>query len=279
MHRERVIVVLKRSTYDQLQLSGGFEGLSPSSIRRARAVHLRHLKSVNTVLETLQTEGFRITLVEGPEKGFKVPMTTKMVITVGGDGTLLSASHKVPSGIPILGVNSDPKTSRGYLCAAHAGDVKGVLLDKNFKSSIKKVTRLEVILDGQTLSRRVLNEALFSHACPAAQTKFILGKQRYGCSGLWVGTGAGSTGAMMSAGGVDFPPECRELQAIIREPYHAKEEPVNRFLNGKRFKLISKISDGVLYLDGPFLKFPVSYQQRVDFVISTEPLSMVLGEI
>ena len=274
--REKVIVILKRSTWDQLRLSGGFEGQSPSAVRRARAVHLRHLKSVNTVLATLQTEGFKITLIEGPEKDFKVPMTTKMVITVGGDGTLLSASHKVPAGIPILGVNSDPKTSVGYLCAAHAGDVKGILLAKNFKNSIKRVTRLEVVLDGRVLSSRVLNEALFSHACPAAMTKFLLGKDRYGCSGIWIGTGAGSTGAIRSAGGISYPPECKDLQAIIREPYRAPGDSPVRFFERRRFKLISKISDGVLYLDGPFLKFPVNYQQRVDFVTSTEPLSMIL---
>lgn len=275
--REKVIVVLKRSTWDQLRLSGGFEGQSPSAIRRARAVHLRHLKSVNTVLQALQELGHKITLVEGPEKDFKVPMTTKMVITVGGDGTLLAASHKIPAGIPILGVNSDPKTSVGYFCSAHAGDVKGTLLAKNFKSSIKKVTRLEVVIDGKVVCSRVLNEALFSHACPAAMTKFILDKERYGCSGIWVGTGAGSTGAMKSAGGEPYSPESKSLSAIIREPYRADFESVTRFLSAKRFKLISKISDGVLYLDGPFLKFPVSYQQRVDFMISTEPLSMVLG--
>lgn len=31
-----------------------------------------------------------------------------MVVTVGGDGTLLHASHFVDDSIPILGVNSDP---------------------------------------------------------------------------------------------------------------------------------------------------------------------------
>lgn len=31
-----------------------------------------------------------------------------MVVTIGGDGTLLQASHFVDSSIPILGVNSDP---------------------------------------------------------------------------------------------------------------------------------------------------------------------------
>lgn len=31
-----------------------------------------------------------------------------MVVTIGGDGTLLHASHFVDDSIPILGVNSDP---------------------------------------------------------------------------------------------------------------------------------------------------------------------------
>lgn len=31
-----------------------------------------------------------------------------MVITVGGDGTLLQASHLMDDSIPVLGVNSDP---------------------------------------------------------------------------------------------------------------------------------------------------------------------------
>jgi NAD+ kinase len=34
-----------------------------------------------------------------------------LVITVGGDGTLLRASHFLDSSIPILGVNSDPTCS------------------------------------------------------------------------------------------------------------------------------------------------------------------------
>lgn len=276
--KERVIVVLKRSTWDQLSNSpGGFEGLAPSAIRRAKSVHLRHQKSVDKVLETLKSLDFLVSIVDGPEKNFKVPSTTKMVITVGGDGTLLSASHKIPCGIPLLGVNSDPKTSRGYLCAAiDADDIQCILVPRILKGLIKRVTRLEVVLDGQVLSSRVLNEALFSHACPAAMTKFVLGKERYGCSGLWVGTGAGSTGAMRSAGGGVFQPYSKDLQAIVREPYSPNGDFIPSHFNGSRFKLISKISDGVLYLDGPFLKFPVKYQQRVDFVTSTDPLSLIL---
>ena len=240
-------------------------------------VHQRHSKSVETVLHELEKLKYRVVEVHGPEKSFKVTPSTKMVITVGGDGTLLAASHKVPAGIPILGVNSDPKTSVGYLCAAQAVDVRNILLAKNFKSDLKKVTRMQVSIDGEVVCNRVLNEALFSHICPAAMTKFILGKIRYGCSGLWVGTGAGSTGAMRSAGGSAYPPEHKSLQAIVREPYRGPGASVEWYLDGKSFKLVSKVNDGILYLDGPFLNFSVGYEQRVDFKVSPEPLSIVLA--
>lgn len=271
--KERVIVVIKRSTWDQL----GFDCADTVAAKRALAVHRRHTKAVDTVLHDLKRLGYRVSLVKGPEKKFVVTDDTRLVVTVGGDGTLLAASHKVPADVPILGVNSDPKTSVGYLCAAHAEDVRNILLAKNFKSSLKKVTRLQVLVDSEVVSSRVLNEALFSHVCPAAMTKFILGKERYGCSGIWVGTGAGSTGAMRSAGGTSYPPENKLLQAIIREPYRGPGETLNRFLSGKGFKLVSRVSDGILYLDGPFIQYRVGYEQRVDFRVSTEPLSMVLA--
>jgi hypothetical protein len=81
---------------------------------------------------------------------------------------------------------------------------------------------------------------------------------------------------MKSAGGTDYPPEHKSLQAIIREPYNGSGESMRCFLNGTSFRLISKVSDGILYLDGPFIQHPVKYEQRVDFKISTEPLSMIL---
>ena len=275
--KERIIVVVKRSTWEQLSSTRrGFDGLAPSAIRRARSVHLRHSKSITTVLEALDAVGHKPVIIDGLGVDFKVPATTKLVITVGGDGTLLSASHKVPAGVPILGVNSDPGTSTGYLCAAHASDVAGILKSKTLKGMAKSVTRLQVLVAGKVVSNRVLNEALFSHVCPAAMTKFILDKYRYGSSGLWVGTGAGSTGAMQSAGGSCYSPEGKYLHAIIREPYRAPGRSVNRFFEGRSFKLISKVNDGILYLDGPFIQHPVKYEQRVDFRVSTEPLSLIL---
>lgn len=40
-----------------------------------------------------------------------------MVITVGGDGTLLHASHFIYDSVPVLGVNSDPTQAQEVLVA------------------------------------------------------------------------------------------------------------------------------------------------------------------
>lgn len=39
-----------------------------------------------------------------------------LVIAVGGDGTLLRASHFLDSSVPILGVNSDPTCPKEVSC-------------------------------------------------------------------------------------------------------------------------------------------------------------------
>ena len=65
-----------------------------------------------------------------------------LVVTVGGDGTLLQASHLMDDKIPVLGVNSDPTQideveefgsefdahrSTGHLCAATVENFEQVL--------------------------------------------------------------------------------------------------------------------------------------------------------
>jgi NAD kinase len=46
----------------------------------------------------------------------------RLVISIGGDGTLLNVSHFVGSDICLLGVNSNPQTSVGFLCAAETSN-------------------------------------------------------------------------------------------------------------------------------------------------------------
>ncbi|XP_038686339.1 NADH kinase isoform X1 [Tripterygium wilfordii] len=167
-----------------------------------------------------------------------------LVVTVGGDGTLLQASHFMDDSVPVLGVNSDPTQieevgeigsefnatrSTGYLCAATIRNFEqvldDVLEDRAFPS---KLTRISICINSQRLSTYALNDILIAHPCPAAVSRlsFKIRGDRQPCSplvncrssGLRVCTAAGSTAAMISAGGFAMPILSQDLQYMVREP-------------------------------------------------------------
>ncbi|KAF6159227.1 hypothetical protein GIB67_031998 [Kingdonia uniflora] len=167
-----------------------------------------------------------------------------MVITIGGDGTLLQASHFMDDSIPVLGVNSDPTQvneveefsnefdatrSTGYLCAATVKNFKQVLdevLEGN--KAPTELSRIAISANGQMLSKYALNDILIAHPCPATVSRFSfrIKADAHLCSplvhcrssGLRISTAAGSTAAMLSGGGFPMLISCQDLQYMVREP-------------------------------------------------------------
>ena len=93
---------------------------------------------------------------------------------------------------------------------------------------------MRVDLNERLLHNRVLNEALFCHASPAATSRYMLrllkgaagtraeqvvDEEEQKSSGLWVGPAAGSTAAQRSAGGAVLPLTSQKIQFVVREPY------------------------------------------------------------
>src|SRR4029453_1431301 len=128
-----------------------------------------------------------------------------LVVTVGGDGTLLSASHYVDD-VPILAINSAPSHSVGFFCGARSGEAKSAITAA-MRGTLRRtvLTRMKVTLNGEVVAGRVLNDTLFCHASPAATSRYILelGEtfEQQKSSGMWIGPAAGSTAAQRSAGG------------------------------------------------------------------------------
>ena len=88
------------------------------TVRRMRPGHVAHTETVEEVRRALATLGIEATWHEHPH-GFELPARRnrcRLVITVGGDGTLLGASHGIGPGVPLLGVNSSPDLSVGFFC-------------------------------------------------------------------------------------------------------------------------------------------------------------------
>lgn len=183
----------------------------------------------------------------------------RLIITVGGDGTLLEASHHIKNNI-ILGVNSNPSCSVGSLCVADITNFESIL-EQYLAGNLKpiSVTRIELNLDGKILPLLALNDILIANKNPAAMTRYWIkaagGQIMHKNSGLWVCTPCGSTGAVASTGGVVQKVEDPRLQWICREPYFA-QRPVPELLTGflargESLKITSCMNDLRIFIDGP----------------------------
>ncbi len=289
MSKPRVIVVAKQSLLARSLEGEGdprarqlLERNDPSVCKWRRA-HEEHLKTLDAVVNALERLGTETLVLLGAHAAFETAGAS-LVVAVGGDGTLLAASHNVVD-VPILGVNSSPRHSVGFFCGARrTGIVKS--LARALDGSIQKVklARMCVCHNGQVRSRRVLNEALYCHRSPAATSHYILerGRQRevQRSSGFWVGPAAGSTAAQRSAGGAVLPLTSRKLQLVVREPYTANAKPPRLALftvpAGDKILVRSKMQSAGVYLDGPYQKIGVRLGDVTSFEISDQPLT-VLG--
>ncbi|MBL8013998.1 MAG: NAD(+)/NADH kinase [Candidatus Omnitrophica bacterium] len=188
-----------------------------------------------------------------------------LVVTVGGDGTFLEASHNIQSQL-ILGVNSDPSRSVGRFCSADiknfAQIVEGFLYGK---SKVFEYPRLEVVLPH--VRTCFLNDILVCHSNPAAMSRYVITidhqSEEQKSSGIWISTAAGSSGANQSAGGRRFPPTRRLIQYRPRELYANKATPY-RLKGGvlsieQDLMVTSMMREGVMFVDGSHMSFSFEY--------------------
>jgi NAD+ kinase len=252
-------------------------------VARWRKADSLHRRTLDQVLEELARLGAAIRLVSSPSERF-TPRGAVLVMTVGGDGTLLAASHRVGAQ-PLLGVNSSPEHSIGYFCAAHSGNLR-TLIPRALDGSLQglELTRMKVVVNDRLRSARVLNEVLFSHRIPAAVSRYILEhdgrREEQRSSGFWIGTAAGSTGAIRSAGGRVLSLTSNKLQLVVREPYtpFGSKISMRRLIvdANEQVTVRTKMDRGVLFLDGPFRKIMLRLGDIVGFGVSDEALT-VLG--
>lgn len=283
----RVLVIAKRTAYDRYIRQQGVprvrELLDRGDVTVARMMRAdeHHQRTVEEVQRALEAVGARATLryrdrVESVE-------AFDLVVTVGGDGTLLWVSHAVGE-TPMLGVNSAPQDSVGFLCGTRMGEVYPHLeaIAKGAAPRVK-LARMQVGVDDEVVHRRVLNDVLFANPHPAHTSRYLVSfrgtLEEQKSSGLWVSTAAGSTAAIRSAGGRLLSLRSKLLQFVVREPYSADGNPyaTPRGLvhAGEKLEVLNKMRECRLYIDGPRLSHPVELGQRVSFSSSDEPLTLM----
>ena len=136
-----------------------------------------------------------------------------IVISIGGDGTLLSAVHRIgPSGIPVVGINFG---HLGFLTTAGRDDIELLadsLLQRRY--SIEKRALLQVQTPDATLY--ALNEVYLHRGelAPLLHTQVQVDDfnvATYAADGLIVATPTGSTAYSLSCGGPILAPGSRSL--------------------------------------------------------------------
>lgn len=252
------------------------------ALRPAHEAHAAALETVKQVLTSAKVPFrtcYRARLRPDDARG-------RLVIALGGDGTVLDTSHRV-DGAPVLGVNSDPSRSVGFLCAARPETFADVLYDViEGRLTPTAVPRLRGSLDEEPLPFPVLNEVLVAHKNPAATVRYRLearGQQEdHKSSGVWIAGPAGSTAAIASAGGEVRPIDEERWQLRVREPYLV-EGPPRRLLSlllplEEQVELTSRMPEGVVYLDGPHVRLPFPVGARLRLRGDGPPLALYVTD-
>ncbi len=289
MRKPRVLVVYKKDAYQQYlqeqqdpHLLRLLDRRHPdvSDMQRAHRIHERAIEAVVHALRQLPVEvelAYRATL--------KVTKRYDIVVSVGGDGTFLQAARTIHR-TPILGVNSDPARSEAVFCAAtHRSFPRLMRQALEGRLPELKLFRLAGTLNGQPLPHRALNDVLIVHDDPATMSRYRLHIARRGeaqkSSGLWVSTAAGSSSAVMAAGGVRLPWSTRRFQYRPRELYRGR---LSRYrLTGgvlppsARVRVTWLMRRGSAFIDGPHVKIPLQFADELVLRLSLSDPLRVLG--
>lgn len=269
MKVKKCLVLRKRTTY-QIQVEDYHEErfvklLEEKSdiVKRVLTAHNEHLATVDAVHAELERQKIEYVSVARSELIDPIE-DVDLVIAVGGDGTFIDASHFLED-IPLLGVNSSKSSSYGHFCLAQSENFPDIM-SRIRESEIEttNIMRLSLKLNGQQLRQKALNEVLIAHTNPGATSRYILNiknkTEEQKSSGIWIGTPAGSTGSLRSAGGVIQDIFASEYQYLVREACLRPHENWN-LLKGllNRDESISMTSEmrlGAIFIDGPHVEFP-----------------------
>jgi NAD+ kinase len=268
--QSKVLVVFKKST---LQLQA-LEYKEPrflklleeghSSVARVKSAHEQHVDTLEFVQDSLKQRNIEFVSLHRAELDENAH-EYDLLITVGGDGTFLDASHSLRS-TPILGVNSAPGSSFGHFSLATRNNFAQIL-DQIISDELRpqRLLRLELSINGNLIPQLVLNEVLIAHSNPAGTSRYFIKigdyQEEQRSSGLWVGTPAGSTGALKSAGGEILPIIDQHYEYAIREAWERPGQHF-KFMRGKlprtqHITITSQMRTGALYIDGQHIEYPL----------------------
>lgn len=281
----RVLVVVKQTLKAQAEASDDEKlkkVLSPDNEERARieATDREHNLTLQHVVSVLSDRDITARcLAREPGENFDAG-DADMIVTVGGDGTFLDASHSVLNDVPLLGVNSAPASSHGHFCVTNRGGFEGVL-DAILAGRRKpfSLLRLQLAIDGEPVDVPVLNEVAFAHPLWAGTARYKIEVDgetaEHKASGIIVSTPSGSTGFMRSAKGPIADITDTAFAWWVDKPFKTPGVPFplrgGEVLDGK-LTITSQMVEGLLFLDGLHIRREVERGARITFSVHPNPI-------
>lgn len=231
-------------------------------VTRVKLAHEEHLATLEMVEACLKKRNIEFRSIARAGLDCLIE-DIDLMISVGGDGTFLDASHSLLS-VPLLGVNSSKSSSFGHFCMASIDNFDRIL-DAIMADSLEplEILRLQLELNGKVLNERVLNEVLIAHDSPAATSRYFIevmgNREEHRSSGILIGTPGGSTGTLRSAGGKVQAIDAQEYQFMVREPCSRPGETW-QYTDGllerdSPIKVTSLMRTGSIYIDGPHIVY------------------------
>jgi NAD+ kinase len=157
-----------------------------------------------------------------------------MLISIGGDGTILKASTLVrDSGIPILGINAGRLGFLANVQKDNIAEFMQFVIDKKY--TISKRTLLSLTCYPENEAIRDLNFALNEITVSRKDTTSMITVETYlneeylnsyWADGLIIATPTGSTGYSMSCGGPILTPDVKSLVITPIAPHNLNARPL-----------------------------------------------------
>jgi NAD+ kinase len=212
----------------------------------------------------------------------KVADAARILLVLGGDGTLLAAARlAAPRGIPILPINMG---SLGFLTSFMLDDLYPALEDLlagRFSISERVMLRVELRRAGEWIDQQhVLNEAVINKGALARMIELELTIDndfvcRYRADGLIVATPTGSTAYSLSAGGPIVHPAVESFVITPICPHTLTDRPVVvRDSSCVEMKLAGLTESVFLTLDGQ-KGIPLEAKDQVRVMRAKELLKLI----
>jgi NAD+ kinase len=271
------------------------EGQSTQALAEAHESHCKTLDSLLTLLTQLKLSFSLQTLDDLSPAQTALPayfrggvctgVTSKLnlVISVGGDGTLLRTSHFVGGDTRLLGVNSVPQHSVGHLCTLRPETLEaGLTSILDGKRKPKKARRLVARTSAGQYLPYALNDIYFGHQHPASASRYTLTiegphtrSEKQISSGIWLATPAGSTAAIRSYGLAPLETTSQQFLLAVREPYTSPAHPLSLTkltLDGNHdtVTLLSRMRHGIVCVDGPWTSAALGFGDTLEAGLSEE---------